>query len=67
MNAITYTRAAAVHRMNSGPILATRKDNFLHWLSIQAKHQRIQNSGMSYRARLAAMTASDTRKGRVYP
>lgn len=65
MTASTYTRAAAIHRMNGAPMLATRKDGFLHWLSVQAKIQRIQNSGMSYRARLAAITASDTRKGRL--
>lgn len=65
MNALPYTRAAAVQRMNSSPILATRKDSFLHWLSIQAKHQRIQHSGMSYRMRLAATIASDNRKGRA--
>lgn len=61
----TYTRAAALHRMNSCPMLATRKDSFLYWLSIQAKHQRIQNSGMSYRMRLAAIIAADTRKGKA--
>ena len=67
MKAITYTRAAAVHRMNSGPILATRKDGFLYWLTVQAKIQRIEASGMCYRVRLAAMAASDTRKGKLYP
>lgn len=65
MQAITYTRAAALHRMNSAPILATRKDGFLHWLNVQARIQRIQNSGMCYRMRLAAIIAADTRKGRV--
>ena len=61
----TYTRAAALHRMDSAPILATRKDGFLYWLSVQARIQRIQNSGMCYRMRLAAIIAADTRKGRV--
>jgi len=60
----TYKRAQSIPRHNATIALATSDDSRLMNLAISAKLARIQNSSLPYRMRLAAIVATDTRKGR---
>jgi len=46
--------------------LPTRKEAYNQWMERQYKIERIRGTGMCYRMRLAAISASDNRKGKLY-
>ena len=51
---------------NIGP-LKTRKQSYMQYMGVQYKLERIRrNTRLSFKCKLAAMIASDTRKGKVW-
>lgn len=63
----TYQRAATLDRVAAGTYLNTRTQHALAAMARQAKQARTQRARMGYRMRLAALTAADTRRGKVWP
>ena len=47
--------------------LATQDQSYMQYMSVQYKLERIRrNSRLSFKCKLAAMVASDNRKGRIW-
>ena len=62
-----YQRAETANRMQAGSLLHTPAQQRVISLARRAKLERIQQSRMPYRMRLAAMLAADNRKGKYCP
>ena len=63
----TYARCKTLGKIATGNFLKTNDDNLLGHFVIQAKLARIDRTAMPFKMRLAAMLASDTRRGKTWP
>jgi len=61
----TYKRASISHKTNG--LLVSNDVSRLAHMNVQAKIQRVSNQArLSYKMRLAAIVASDNRKGKLW-